>query len=735
MAGDATSSHPTATRQQVRRRTSIAVLLLITGSVWIVYAWRNQRPPAPLDTPAPAQQMVSGAVASMDSPALHYSEGWQVSRAGADPNEPTDPWLEPSGILTFTYAGADLALNLGVGDFWGYVYVTVDGQPANLLPHMRGNNDSSGAFSAYRTFYEPDQQVGGEPVSKWVRVHRDARSKSSHDVHVEVWRSWDQTPLRGIAVDAMPAPSPPIWPGMALMLLALAALYPAAQMIANRGMMQDPVLRLRSRLGWLLLPNMTDRTRLLAAGAFFLVTACGVALSSWLLTVSGLAALAFLSLARPALWTAALLFSLPFYFSCAAPVLPNRSLGLIDALMLLGIAVVIAHKFLSPPVGTSVPGKGRRHMIGVLLAVLIGWALIAAVAADHLQVALYEWRTVFLSAGLFAILLTSSLRSPASGRRDLWLIVTAWIAGGVTVAAIGLVQYVTDSMLITAEGVHRIRALYGSPNNLALYLERTFMVSLSLAAFLPASKWRTVWAAAACVQAAALLLTFSKGSLLLGVPAGLFVLWLGGMILLPRQGRSRRPLAWLAAAALVFVLALLPFLGTERFQRLLDFSQGTGYLRLQLWRSAWQMALDHPLLGVGPDNFLYAYRSAYLLPQAWQEPNLNHPHNWILDWWTRIGVPGLAVAVGLFTLGFYRLWRAASTASRAQLPEAVLNLGLLAAGVAALTHGLIDASYALPDLMIVWVLILMAAEALPEYDNTCSGSGKQTLPVQRLPIV
>jgi hypothetical protein len=37
--------------------------------------------------------------------------------------------------------------------------------------------------------------------------------------------------------------------------------------------------------------------------------------------------------------------------------------------------------------------------------------------------------------------------------------------------------------------------------------------------------------------------------------------------------------------------------------------------------------------------------------------------------------------------------------------QPVLQLGLLAAVITALAHGLIDASYALPDLMIVWVLL------------------------------
>jgi O-antigen ligase len=213
----------------------------------------------------------------------------------------------------------------------------------------------------------------------------------------------------------------------------------------------------------------------------------------------------------------------------------------------------------------------------------------------------------------------------------------------------------------------------------------------------------------------ALLLTFSKGSLLLGLPAGLATLWLGGLVVLRGQGASRRALWWLAAAAAVGLVILLPFLGTERFQRLLDFSQGTGLFRLLLWRSALQMALDHPLLGVGPDNFLYAFRSGYLLPAAWQEPNLNHPHNWLLDWWTRLGLPGLALGMAFFVTGCGLLWGRLRQALGGPAQAAALWLGLLAATVAALVHGLIDLSYAAPDLMLVWVLMFYLAAA-PKQD-------------------
>ncbi len=134
-------------------------------------------------------------------------------------------------------------------------------------------------------------------------------------------------------------------------------------------------------------------------------------------------------------------------------------------------------------------------------------------------------------------------------------------------------------------------------------------------------------------------------------------------------------------------------------------SQGsTGFFRLQLWRSAWLMVLDHPLWGVGPDNFLYAFRSGYIMPTAWQEPNLNHPHNVILDLWTRLGLPGLVVAGAWLAVTVRGL---VGQIRHSHNEQFILALGILAAIAAAIAHGLIDVSYALPDLMVVWVLFSM----------------------------
>ena len=96
---------------------------------------------------------------------------------------------------------------------------------------------------------------------------------------------------------------------------------------------------------------------------------------------------------------------------------------------------------------------------------------------------------------------------------------------------------------------------------------------------------------------------------------------------------------------------------TPRFADLFNFGSGTSFVRIKLWRGAWQMALEHPVLGVGPDNFLYAYRTRYVLPSAWTELNLSHPHNILLDLWTRLGLIGVLAGGWALVAGWVRGWR------------------------------------------------------------------------------
>ena len=707
-AANAASPTGAPARLRIALVAVIAGLALMAGGV----AWRFTTPSTPEKPSAPAvvAALTPGTVAAMNSPLFTYGPTWQVSETGADPQEPDDPWTTPSGELSFHYEGRELGLQLAVGDYWGYLYITVDGQPANRLPVIAGNTNSRGESAGYRTFYAPEAQTAEGPAARWVVVHR-AATAGPHEVRIEVWRSWGQTPLRGVAVDALPPE--PLAARLGAALIAVGGGLLLAAVWAG-GLPRQSLLRpaaLSRLILFLLRPIGRQPVQIAVALLALLLLAVAVGLRLWWPALGGLALLGYVSLARPSLWAAVLLFSLPFYFSQSLPILPTRATNFIDLGLLGGLVVTAIHRWLlAPPAPPPVlPAAIRRWSAvwGWALAALVVWALAAAAAAEYTALALREWRTVFLAGGLFALLLRGALVDGRPGDRR--LLVMAWLAGATVVAAAGLWHFAAGVMVIEAEGVQRIRAFYGSPNNLALYLERTLPVALAFVLLLPSGRDRWLALAAALVQGAALLLTFSKGSLLLGLPVGLATLWLGGWVVLRARGRSRRPLWWIAGAAGAGLLLLLPFLGTERFQRLLDFSQGTGFFRLLLWRSAWQMALDHPLWGVGPDNFLYAFRSQYLLPAAWQEPNLNHPHNWPLDWWTRLGLPGLLLGIAFFGAGCRLLWLRLRSALRGDVTSTALWIGLLASALAALIHGLIDLGYAAPDLMLVWVFTFSLA--------------------------
>ncbi len=311
----------------------------------------------------------------------------------------------------------------------------------------------------------------------------------------------------------------------------------------------------------------------------------------------------------------------------------------------------------------------RRFFWPILAFVLISVA--SSFAAQHQREAFRELRLVIVEPALFFLALVT-MRMTA---RERWRIVDGWVLSALIVALVGLVEYFLLGDVITAEGgIARLRSLYGSPNNVGLYLGRVLPVLLAVVLWSGSRKpvagglwaemrsWagsvtrgrRLVYLVAIVPIGLALLLSLSRGAILLGVPGALLALgWLAG-------GRWRRITVVVLVVGLV---ALIPLLRTPRFADMLNPEQGTTGFRVALWYSSLRMIRDHPLLGVGPDNFLYAYRSRYVLPTAWEEFNLSHPHNVVLDFATRLGLPGLAIFVWMQVV----FWRAgaATAAGRA----------------------------------------------------------------------
>ena len=279
------------------------------------------------------------------------------------------------------------------------------------------------------------------------------------------------------------------------------------------------------------------------------------------------------------------------------------------------------------------------------------------------------------------------MRRPSSGKA-----ISMWIsASAAAVAVLALAQIVFRTSGVEIGAVFRPIGTYPHPNNLALYLERVAWVPLALGARLPHLKVPS-WTLTALIAVAAAA-TLSRGALI--------ALVVGGLVLMLLR-RRRPPARLLVGAGIATVMVgLLARYGAESGESLSS--------RWLIWESSAAMIRDHPLTGVGLDQFFNQYGVRYVQPAGWAERYTSHPHNAILDFWVRLGLLGLGVLTGLLWLTVTRLWR--GRRSRGMLLPATLLAGL----VGGWAHGLIDNSFFLQDLAVFfWLAIALSDRELYE---------------------
>ncbi len=316
---------------------------------------------------------------------------------------------------------------------------------------------------------------------------------------------------------------------------------------------------------------------------------------------------------------------------------------------------------------------------------LLGVATLSLVWAEYRHVALREYRRVIVEPLIFYFLAIQTVRPKE---------LPGWVFGGFTVAGaiVGLYtlyHYYFVGVTEATGGVRQGLAIYHSPNALALYLGKLIPPAVLLAV-----GWGGGGRLAAGVTAVAglwaLWLTYSRGAWL-----GLAAALAAGFGLLARQRRAVAAVTLLGALTAIGLLGFL--LAPGRFG-----ADETALRRIYIWEAALRMVRDRPLTGVGLDNFLYLYRERYMPPEAWQEPDISHPHNIVLDFWVRLGIGGV-FALGLLQLEF---WRRIFELTRAAGPEPRLIAAVCGAAMAELlVHGLFDNSYFLIDLAYLFWFI------------------------------
>ncbi len=631
------------------------------------------------------------------------ADTWRFSPDAADPGA-------PGAELTALFEGRAVAVEVQRGPYWATLNAWIDGAPAPLLPR-----DETG--TAYIALNAPANGVEVVPLARDLAPGR-------HELRLQASAGWGQWLLRRLIVDHAPWPQPwPFWPLATVLVLATAIVGWQLWTTARSAPGGEAVRAITERWDAWSARAGALRQELAFGLALLLTLALYLAPNFWL-TLLLLAAVAALIGLRPELAPPLILSWLPFYIRPK----PFGPVGIAPHELLIWLAfgfwllrqtlTAVGSDRRSSTSTTNSQSLARRALssLDTPVLLLLFVAAFAALNATRGDVAVYEWRTVFLAPVVFYFLVT---RSGQVRGFDLRLLTDGLVVGAVAVSVLALVQAATGRGA-AIEGVVRVSGLYGSANNLALYLGRVLpllIAAAALAARYPRAKVhdaamhpardlrRWLYFLALIPVAVAAFLTFSKGLLLISLPVSL-------ILLAVLERRLRLPVLVLAVAG---ALTVVPFLRTPRFNELLNTQSGTTFFRLQLWQSAWRMWRDHPWLGVGPDNFLYAYRSHYVLPGAWEELNLSHPHNLVLDLLTRLGVFGLAAGAWLLVATFITGWRLL----RSQwAPFRPYYLGLYVGLAAGLAHGLTDNSIFLVDLSILTLFVVAVSQRLQEESRT-----------------
>ncbi|GAB1421562.1 hypothetical protein MASR2M15_17340 [Anaerolineales bacterium] len=644
------------------------------------------------------------------NPYTRYSGLWTFGELGADVG-----WLETSdSVLEFDFVGTEISLLLREGDYVAFLYPTIDGQAANATPI-----DNQGNSYVFLRSADQNPHLNLVPIATHLPY-------GQHTLRLVVDKGWDQWALAGFAVsdgDLGQAYQNQIYAALLTLLTStLALLYFGRQL--NFTLLTHPLHRLINRLSfiWQLFIGMLAsifltigmlltfgdaipaifRKDLNQIGFGILISGGLLAFEpAFLISLIALLILFVLFYHSPNVGILLTLFYVPFFlfpvelYKFAFP-LAELLLLICFSAWLLRQAVLWARTTQSklPQFKTAdyqaLWKKFNRLDQGILALFII--ACISLLWVRYPNPAITEFRTFILEPVLFYLILRS-IQTPKLNQQ----LVDTLIIASLVVSVIGLFLYFQGQAIIVAEGgSQRLASVYGSPNNVALLIGRALPFCLSFL-LLKLDKVRRVYAGLSLlILGLTVLLTQSVGAILIGIPLSIIA------VIYFVFGKKSLPYIILFLVIILLITLVLLQL-SPRFSSLLDFTQGTNFFRLRVWESALEIISDHPLTGIGLDQFLYYYRGEYIRPDAIWDRDLSHPHNFLLDFWTRLGVLGVFV----FFFIQYHFWKNASHYQSLQDPyHKALLIGSMASMINLLGHGLIDNSVFVSDLVYIFMLLV-----------------------------
>lgn len=270
------------------------------------------------------------------------------------------------------------------------------------------------------------------------------------------------------------------------------------------------------------------------------------------------------------------------------------------------------------------------------------------------------------------------------------LAVDVFLSAGTLIVLLSLIQYISKGV-----PAFKVAGTFGNRNVLGGYLALLLPLMAGVLLY-EKNKMRIVWLGLMVITG--LLINLSGGSLM-GIIIAL------GMIFM---ARSRRAFVGLAALLLVGAFIVFPYLPRDNVDVISSSIQlfdddGDLSRRYTEWQAATTMTANHPLLGVGAGNYqanIGKYYGILPSPPGPAEPDTQNLYMVIVS---TMGLPGLAVSLGLLLsagVGAMTSFGAAKTPQEKGIAIGLFG-SILAFGIACLWSPLLVRGIGIPLAFVI----------------------------------
>lgn len=316
------------------------------------------------------------------------------------------------------------------------------------------------------------------------------------------------------------------------------------------------------------------------------------------------------------------------------------------------------------------------------LILLITASIISIANSPDLRAALGLWRAYILEPILFFFIYTSVITTGEGRQKTVRALAVATIIIGLSAVIQKITGYGIPNPIWAAAATRRVTSFYGFPNAIALFIAPL----IPLFAHQLITTWREK--KISCTLILALATILGATAIIFAKSAGGMIGMTIGALIVAIADKKIRPFAVAAALAIPILFATIPA-ARNYLQQTVTGQNDSSSVRKIIWDETITMLRNRPVFGGGlsgyPQTIAPYHKATYI--EVFQ-----YPHNEILNIWSELGLLGL---VAFAWLAFLYFWKNRS-------------IGLVAAGVVILIHGLVDVPYFKNDLaMLTWILLAM----------------------------